>query len=196
MPTGESCGESFVVTSESAESNQPAEGSLDDPSPWQQHETLCLGMFNDFQLDRMSLCLRRCRLTGIALIHKGQFHRLLGHFLNLFGKFSHLRPILFIRRCHQHGQQFAMRTHSRMSLGAFVAFSAIEACANSAFGSRLQRPGVQDNGRRILRSLSIQLNHQTQIMSNRLKDLRCDSSPSLLRSILRRQCQIRTTNSH
>ena len=69
---------SFVISRQAAQARLPCKTAFDHLTTWQQHEEASLGLFmlDYFQADAVSLSLLRGTLAGVALITKGQFHRL------------------------------------------------------------------------------------------------------------------------
>jgi hypothetical protein len=73
----------------------PRQASLDDPPSWQQNEAaLCLGVFDDLQLDAMLGRRVGCGRT----LNIGQLHAATGDLLDLFGQPLDLGAVLFARR--------------------------------------------------------------------------------------------------
>ena len=69
----------FVVFDESSEAGGPGEGSFDDPSSGQQHETaLGLRQFDDLEGNAAFSGSGRWFLPGIALIDESYLHVLSG----------------------------------------------------------------------------------------------------------------------
>jgi hypothetical protein len=88
----------FIVTRQAAEASCPDEAALHDPATRQQDAaSLGLWQFDHYQLWAMSNCILRRLFAGVALIHKGQFDRLAGGFLHLFGQFLDLGTVLLVR---------------------------------------------------------------------------------------------------
>jgi hypothetical protein len=103
--SGEGLAQSFVISGKSAETSGPGEASLDDPSSWQQHEAaLCLGMFDDLQLNAMLSGRVGCGLTGVALVDIGRFHATAGDLLDLLSQPLDLGAVLFAHRGHVQGK--------------------------------------------------------------------------------------------
>jgi hypothetical protein len=62
-------GQAFVVACQAAEARGPSEAVVDDPAPRQEHNaTLCLGQFDDVELDAVCTgCLSGRRSCTIVL---------------------------------------------------------------------------------------------------------------------------------
>src|SRR3954466_9863752 len=71
---------SFEVTSQTSEACCPGEAALDDPSSWQKDKTfLGFRQFDNDQFDARFLRYFLWVITGVALIHIGDFNRVAGN---------------------------------------------------------------------------------------------------------------------
>jgi hypothetical protein len=148
MPPRQRSRQSFIASCETAKARGPDETALDHPAPWQSHEAfLRVRPFDHFELHPMVGSVLPCSVTGIALIHRGDFHRGVRDVLLLLGQLRHLGAILFVCGGDLQGQQVAQNTDGHMPVALPVAFGPIGARAGATFGAGLQGPTFENDRR-------------------------------------------------
>ena len=164
----EGCMEAFIVLDEASALCGPCEGSLDDPSSWQQHEAaLGLGQSHDFQRDAVLSGGFEGLWSGIALIDEGQFDALAGGFLHGCGEPADLGAIVSRGGRDVKGEQMPGRLDRQMQLGALLAFGSVIAGTMTALRRRAQRPAVQNRSRRLCRPTGRHSQQGTQVVRQR-----------------------------
>jgi hypothetical protein len=145
----------------------PRQASLDDPPSWQQNEAaLCLGVFDDLQLDAMLGRRVGCGRT----LNIGQLHAATGDLLDLFGQPLDLGAVLFARRGHVQGKQMAQRIDRRMYLRPLASLGAIVSGPRSRLRRRLQRAAIDDHRRRLRLAPCELAQQRTHILHQDLED--------------------------
>ena len=120
VESGEGLGKPFVIACQTPKACGPSKAAFNHPSARQQYEAMLgLGVFNDLQLNAVSLRRLLGALARIALVHIGQLHALIGNVLQRLREFLDLRTILFIGRGHMQCEQLSQRIDRRMPLLAF-----------------------------------------------------------------------------
>lgn len=119
MPARECFAQAFVITGKPTEAAQPAERSLDHPSARQQHESfLGFAVFDNLQLDAVIVCLLRCVVARVLLVHKRDLNMVPRDFLHLSGQLGHLGALLLVGSRDFQSQQIAQRINGPMHFGA------------------------------------------------------------------------------
>jgi len=135
----------FIVSGEASEAIHPAECSFYYPPARQQNKpSLCLFQLHNAKIDSVPGSLLGGLVTGVSLIHKGNFHILTCGFLNLSAKLSGLVPFLLVGRSHQHSKQVSKNIDSDVGFGALLAFVAVVSRTASTFWDRLNRPPIEN----------------------------------------------------
>ena len=80
--------------------------------------------------------------SGVALVDIGQFHRVAGHLLDLFGQGSHLLTVAAVGRRHLECEQVSQRIDRDVDLGAFAPLGTVVTGTSTAFGRGPQRAAV------------------------------------------------------
>lgn len=151
MEVCEGLGASFVVFDEPSEAGRPGEGSLDDPSSWQQNESaLGLRQLDDFEGNSVLGGRRRWLLARVSLVDEGDLDAFARLGLNGLGDPADLGAIVGVGGCDMQSQKMAERIDGQMQLRPLLAFGSVISRASAALGGRAQGAAVDDGGGRLL----------------------------------------------
>ena len=185
METGESLGVAFVILDESSEACGPCEGSLDDPSAWEQDKAAFgLGQFDDLEIDAVPGSGLRGAFAGIALVDLGDFDAVVGDGLNGSGECLDLAAILCAGRGDMQREQMAQRVDRDMKLGAILALGPVTPTAFATFRGGPQGPAVDDRRAWLSPTPRRQPQHDPQIVDQRFK---ASGSQPALRLLINRR---------
>src|SRR5271157_4277952 len=160
----------FVVFDESSEAGGPGEGSFDDPSSGQQHETaLGLRQFDDLERNAVFSGGGRWLLAGVALIDESDLHALSGLRLNGLGDTADFGPIIRVGGRDMQSQKMAKRVDGQWSFDPLFAFGAVISGASATLRGRAQGPAVEDDGGWQLAPARCKTQDDAQVLSQSLE---------------------------
>lgn len=188
MQSCQSLWQALIVACQASKTARPAKTAFHNPASRQKNKPLLgFGQFDHFQFEPLCLgCLRRL-LSGVALIDKGDFHRLPGDFLHLVGKFLDLCSILFIGRRDMQSQQMPQGVYGDMRFAAPFALVAIIAGPFATLRAGLQRATIEYRRRGLLFAPFSQSQQDSQVMDPRVEHARLDPALGLLVNYLPRR---------
>ena len=118
--------------------------------------------------------------ADVALVDKGDLDHRAGRLLHLLGQLRNLRAILLVGWGDEQGKQMAQCIDRDMHVTALAAPGAVIGGTRATFRARLQRPTIEDRGRRMGRPLGDFAQQHAQIVDDRLKHARLDPALGLL----------------
>ena len=151
------------------------------PAPRPEHKAfLGLGQLDHFQPDAVFGRGSFGLVTGVALVHEGDFDRLAGGVLHLLGQLLDLGAILFVSGRHQQRQEVSQSIHRQMDFAALLTLGPVVARPRAAFRAGLQRATVENGRRRLRVAVLSQPQQRAQVMHQGLKHARLQPAVGLL----------------
>ncbi len=126
MQTFQGFRQAFIVPHQAAKTRRPAKRAFNHPTTRQEHETfLGVGQLDNFQANALFGSRLSRVVTGIALVHKGDFDGLAGRLLNFLRQLRDLCAVLFIGGGHVQRQHMTQGIDRHVGLTTFAPFGPV-----------------------------------------------------------------------
>jgi hypothetical protein len=174
-------GQQLEVLRRPPEARHPREAALDDPPPRQQDvSTRGLWQLHDMQRDPVVAGVVFRLLTGVALVHVGQFHVVAGGPLDRLCRALHLGSVLLVDGRHVERKQVANCVNGDVDLGSLPALRPVVPGSVAALGQAQERAAVDDDGGGLLLAADRDPEDLPEVMDHVIEDAGLDPALHLL----------------